>query len=498
MKFIIQISKIIIVAGLFGCLTSCEQEDMAPRDIKLNLGAFLVSDPAVTTRGELTINNITKKDFDIPFYIEMEYDNQREFGVYEVKEGNEAQLSSIDANEALNWRSTTADHTFYSWTLPWTTDSYSPGTDAETMVSFNQNDPMYSHLSSNVNGNCKILEKFIGTKAGPVNYLDNGEYVELQYQHLVSKIRINSLILIKANGDMIKTLSGKMTFLGMPETATFNPRPKDGGMPVVVANTGEDDRMEVTYNISSTSSSPFYVCPDVDYSDLQFKIHLDDGYSDEGDYYGNFSNVKFDREEYPGWDEGKSETKLYAGEIMNLNLTLTQGHGVGVTITIIEWQVDEAAPGKSYPHPGIYSDSQAQAVSDTFPSSSSSPAPSQEEIDEIFSLYGDEIDGKSEFPMYEDIELNQGSFNLGQDYTLNGMGHTLKMTPNSSTPHKVRVGNCRDIYITDGEYTVYIDPEGYIFKVDADGNLIPTGNQLKPLSGSKTNYQIDLTNGSFV
>lgn len=77
------------------------------------------------------------------------------------------------------------------------------------------------------------------------------------------------------------------------------------------------------------------------------------------------------------------------------------------------------------------------------------------------------------------------------------MGHTLKMSPNSSTPHKIRIGNCRDIYITDGEYTVYIDPEGKIFTVNADGTMTDTGNKLTKLSGQKTNYQIDLTNGSF-
>ena len=485
-----KIKNIIIAIGFLSGFISCREENLELKDTKLTLEATLLVQKEVPTRGELTINNITKSDFDIPFYIEMESDGQTKFGIYEVKEGQEAQLSSKESSETLNWLSPTKNHTFYSWTMPWTEDTYKPGENTQTQISFDQNNPMYVGLGSNRNKNCRILETFIGTKAGPVNYRDNGEYVELQYQHLVSKIRINSLLLIKSNGTTDKTVTGTMTFLGMPQTATFDRRPSDGGAPTAIANTGVEDPKDVTYDIGQNNA--LYVCPGVDYSNLEFKIHLNNGNSDEGDYYGNFSNVKFDREEYPGWDDGKSETVLYAGEIMNLNLTLTQGHGVGVTITIIGWEVKSTKTGTSYSHPGIYSSSQAQSVSDTFANN-----PSEGDIDEIYELYGDEIDGNKEFPVYEDIELNQGTFSLGQDYTLDGMGHTLKMSPNNSTPHKIRIGNCRDIYITDGEYTVYIDPEGKIYTVNADGKMTDTGNKLTKLSGQKTNYQIDLTTGSF-
>lgn len=485
---------LLIAIGFFCGLISCKEDNLELKDTRLSLTANLLTPQNISTRGELTVRNITNSEFNIPFYVEMECDGKTNFGVYEVKEGMEAQLSSKNTSTSLNWFSPTDNHTFYSWTMPWTADTYTPKENPQTKISFNQYDAMYEGLGHNRNNNCRILETFIGAKTGPVNYRDNGEYVELQYQHLVSKIRVNSLLLIKSDGTTDKSVTGTMTFLGMPQTATFNRRPEDGGAPIVIANDGSSDPKDVTYNLGNTSV--FYVCPNVDYSTLEFKIHLNDGKSDEGDYYGNFSNVRFNREEHTGWDEGKSEKVLYAGEIMNLNITLTQGHGVGVTTTIIGWDVESTKTGSSYSHPGIYSSSQAQTVSDTF----SKNPPSDEEIDEIFGLYGDVINGNKEFPVYEDIQLNQGSFNLGKEYTLNGMGHTLTMTPNSSTPHKVRVGNCRDIYITDGEFTVYIDANGFIYTVNEDGSLKETGNQLPPLTvtGSKNNYQIDLTNGTYI
>ena len=489
MKFINKFLNISIVFGIGIGLNSCNQENLDLSTPELSLCATLVSNQDVTTRSDLTINNITKADFNTPFYVEMECGNETQFGVYEVKEGYEAQLSSTESSKSLNWLSPTLDHTFYSWTLPWSTDYYTPGEEIRSRVSFNQDDEMYSHLSSNQNNNCRILETFIGSKAGPVNYRDNGEYVELQYQHLVSKIRITSLILIKADGTTDKTVTGTMTFLGMPQTALFDRRPTDGGAPVVIANNGVNDPRGVTYNIGGSGTPVFYVCPGVDYSDMEFKIHLDNGNSVEGDYYGNFSNVKFDREEYYGWDEDKLESVLYAGETMNLNLTLTQGHGVGVTITIIGWDMESTGPGTSYSHPGIYSGSQAQAVSDTF---SGSPTP--EEIKEIFDLYGDTFEGEKVFPIYEDIDFGQATFNMGKEYILDGMGHTVKMKPNNNST-SVRIGPCRDIYLTDGENTVYIDPDGNIFTVSSDGTKTATGGKLEPLGSNKNSYSIDLKTG---
>lgn len=173
-------------------------------------------------------------------------------------------------------------------------------------------------------------------------------------------------------------------------------------------------------------------------------------------------------------------------------LTLTQGHGVGVTMTIHGWDVSAPKSGTSYSHPGIYTSGQAKDVSDLFAGNYT-----QEDAEEIFGMYGDTIDGDKVFPIYEDLNMSQFSFSMDKDYIIDGMGHTVNMTPRTSNNQKiVRIGQCRDIYLTDGTNTVYIDSDGFIFIVDADGSLTPTGNQLPVLSDNEYRYDIDLLTGS--
>ena len=486
-------TTIFLLTGLssfIGVFSSCQQDELKLRNMNLKLGAFIRSE-SLKTKGEITVATVTKSNFDIPFYIEMEQGVNKNFGIYEIEDGNEGHLISINNSVPLNWLSTNEDHTFYSWTLPWDEDTYSLESEtSKSEISFRQDDPMYDKYKGNANLNCRILEKFIGAKAGPVNYKDNGEYVEIQYYHLVSKVRIGSIILIKGNGTTDASITGTFTFIGMPQTAIFDRRPSDNGAPFVKGKNKETgDPMEATYTFGSTQqSSMFYVCPDTDFSKLEFRIHLDkDEYNQEGDYFGNFSQVEFNREDYPGWDDGKDKTVLYAGEMMTLNLTLTQGHGVGVTMSINEWDIAAPQTGTSHSHPGIYSGGEAQSVSNAFATGSSA-----ESIDEAFEMFGDTFGEDKVFPIYEDIDFGQGTFNMGKDYILDGMGHTVKMKPNNNGT-SVRIGPCRDIYLTDGEHTIYIDSEGKIYVVNSDGSKTEKG-ALGDLKGST--YNIDLATGT--
>ena len=321
---------------------------------------------------------------------------------------------------------------------------------------------------------------------GPVTYRDNGEYVELRFQHLVSKIRIGTLSLITATGVTKRDARGTITFIGMPQTATFDRHPKSGGGPVVTPNNKEGDLFDVTYDLGQVSV--FYIPPETDFSKLRFRIHLTNPeYNAEGDYFGDFSQVVFDREVYQEWDADKKETVLYAGEEMILNLTLTQGHGVGVTLTIQDWNMDATGTGKAYSHPGIYSSGQGQDVSNVFAGDYT-----DEQAEDIFEKYGDD---ENVFFLYDDIDLSQVNFSMGKDYVLDGMGHTIHLQPTSRNPHQVRIGNCRDVYITDGEFTVYIDSDGNLFKVDEKGNLIQPGKKLPELVSSQNSYNIDLETG---
>lgn len=485
-------TKIFSYLSLFlGIFTvSCQTDDVVYESPQLKIGGTITTGEDSETRGEITVKSITHSQFDTPFYVEMVSEGERRFGEYEVAEGQEGQLTPLNADNTLNWLTANGDHTFFSWTLPWVKDTYLPGGSTRSQVSFDQTNEMYSQLAESDRLNCAVLEKFIGAKAGPVNYRENGEYVEIQYQHLVSRIKIGTLTLITSEGNTIRNIRGNITFYGMPATATFDRRPNREMPPVVTGNVSAEDPMTVTYDLGQTAV--FYVCPGIDFSKMEFKVHINDvKYNEEGDFYGNFSQVIFNREEYPGWDEGKDKTILYAGEEMTLNLTLTQGHGAGVTLTITDWNIAATNGGKSYSHNGIYTSGQAKDVSNLFASNYT-----EEEAEEMFGMYGDEIDGEKVFPVYEDIDMGQFSFSMDKDYILDGMGHTVKLQPRSGNPNTVRIGPCRDIYLTDGENTVYIDSDGYVYLVGPDGAKTPTGNQLPELKDNEYTYDINLATGT--
>lgn len=475
--------KYLPLLGLIGFLFSCNTEDIDVNERHLlSFQAFISDSKEIKTREGLNIKTVTNAEFDTPFYIRMETGGDNIFGKYQVQPGMEGQLSTMEGTP-LNWKTSAGDHTFWGWTLPWD-PSYKPGNDSEIAVHFDPKNEIYKDFQDKDILNCAILEKFIGTKAGPVNYQDNGEYVELQFKHLVSKIEIGSLTLITSTGTSIKGFRGTITFYGMNKSALFYP--SDDSFPHLEFD--ENVEKDVTYDLGS--NAVFYICPETDFSNLNFRIHLND-YSQEGDYFGDFSQVIFNRTEIPDWDENKESTVLYAGEVMILNLTLVQGHGVGVTITINDWN-QTYGKGSSYWHKGIYNDGEAQDLCNLFGGEYT-----PQEAKELFDLYGDEFDGKKVFPIYEDIDINQINFPMDKDYVIDGMGHTVKLTPRTTgnNPHTVRIGPCRDIFITDGEYTVYIDEEGNIFQVNEDGSMTQKG-KLPDLKDNQYSYSIDLSTGS--
>lgn len=67
---------------------------------------------------------------------------------------------------------------------------------------------------------------------------------------------------------------------------------------------------------------------------------------------------------------------------------------------------------------------------------------------------------------------------MGDGYILDGMGHTITMTPGDDGKITIS-GNVRDVYITDGTNTIYIDKDGKIYSIDPDtGEKTATGDTL--------------------
>ena len=489
---------ITMVSGIF---TACQSDGLDSLDDgEIQFKAQIEGSNKTYTRTNVTINDVTTDEFPIPFYIDMITGETSKFGIYQVTPGSKGSLSSKEGNSTLNWINATSEHTFYSWTLPWKEDN---GQESATILSFNENDNIYQGIENNKN--CAILEKFIGANKGPVNYMENGAYVDLRFQHLVSKIIIGQITLLTNDGGTIMTpnragrwnpdMNGTMTFIGMPESATFYRKPEETvkEAPVVIKNHEEGNNSEVTYVFDELNPT-FYVCPDIDFSNIKFLINFSNSaYFKPGGYYGDFSNVKFERPEYEWWDDDKkSTTILYAGEYMIINLTLTMGDASGpeMSVTINDW-VDYPALGKGYPKKGIFNQSQAQEFWNN------SKGGSTANLDELFDKYGEEIDGEKVFPLYDDISFSQTYFPVPKGTIFDGMGHTITLNTSTANTNPNRIGNCRDVFIQDKNgHMIYIDEDQNVYIVDEYGHMEMTQKgPLDPLTGRNNYYIIDFETG---
>ena len=234
--------------------------------------------------------------------------------------------------------------------------------------------------------------------------------------------------------------------------------------PVVIGpKEGYEEDSEVTFFIpeSAENGRPydrFYVCPEIDFSKLVFKVMITtkDVPETNVEYYGNFSNVQFKRIKNNDYDKGgeTDDTVLHAGEMMTLNITLHPGVGPGASITIQDWNDTQPTEALQHSHKGIYTDGEAQRFIDVFGDNKAT----QEEINNLFDLYGENGEsGEKVFKLYENVNINGSNFPIGEDYVLDGMGHTITM---SSTNGIVTIGNMRDVYITDGKNTIYLIRKG--------------------------------------
>ena len=463
----------------------------------ISFGATVYEGSEVNTR-TLHSNDITSDPYDIDFFIQLDCakGNTSEIKRYRVADSYAGRLDAKNGNDRsdrLNWQDATSDHTFYAWTLPWLEeekgyesldDYYDPEKKQKIEVEFHDSGEGEDYQKYHNNA---ILEKFIGAQIGPYKYRKQGTYVPLTFYHLVSQIRLGKLTVIRSDGSRHEDLKGNLTFIGMPKKAVFDPHPytyiknphpaewitysdwDDQNTwnnrlhhPVVIGpEDGYEKDSEITFFIpeSAKEGRPddrFYVCPEIDFSKLVFKVMITTQNVPETniEYYGNFSPVQFTRINKTDYDRGNDDTVLHAGEMMTLNITLYPGVGPGASITIQDWNDTQPTEALQHSHKGIYTDGEAQRLVDVFGSNS----PTQEEIDNLFDMFGSEENGERLFKLYENVIVNGPNFPIGKDYVLDGMGHTITM---KSSP--VTVGAMRDVYLTDGQNTVWIDAEGTVW-----------------------------------
>lgn len=533
-KFIyILTGSLTLIASAFfaGCNTEIDSQ-IDGKNTGIIFGARFEGNSQVLSRADdnpdietLDSVYIASDPFGMDFYIQLNCEQPggpdfTETATYVVRSGYEGQLVPKENTEPLDWHDLTSKHTFYAWNLPWEQEIEQPSLDPVPVIFYNsaQQDGFDDYQNNS------YLENFVGAKSESYTYDTHGKYVDLTFFHLVSKIRLGSLILIKTDGSIQKDLKADVTFVGMPTQATFHPHPDDdtksrNGMPYVGEPLTKSPDSGVTYFIDNNPSTEdwFYICPEIDFSEIDFKIKLtSDLYKDYDTYYGTFDDVEFERVPGSRYDNenGGDKKILHAGEMMTLNITLIPGVGPGMKIIISDWSTDKPKLSQFHSEAGFYSDEELADILGPFINLSTWPR-SQEEWDEFYAkyqylveLYGEEKDGERIFYLYDNLTATSNGSTISNicpippGFILDGMGHILRMKANygvfPGNPPYFNIGPCRDIYLTDenGNNSIYIDAEGYVWISDpVTGAYTQTNNQLPPLEGNYKSYDINSVTG---
>lgn len=515
-KFILYLVNLSLCLCVANLLWSCSEH--TDRNISINpevefLCNFKDSYKVSTRFDSSFVNN---SDFGVDFYIKEVAGDKVEYGVYEIPSGYEGRLGVKDSQQPLNWFDLDSPHIFYGWTIPWNLPGYNPESETTVPIEFLNSSEESGYK---INKNNQILEKFIGAASGPYVYKEHGRYVELTFFHLVSKIKINSLSLVESDGSIQKHLKADVTFVNMPTTATFHPFPEspDGKPQRPYVEPGEANKDDgITYYISNdyVDSDLFYVCPEVNFRDIEFKIVLNNTeYADYKTYYGTFNDVVFERQNVDhDSPEGNDTTILHAGEMMSVDIVLIPGIGPGLRLIIQDWSTDEPRDAQYHTYPGLYSEEDLNALRDLFMQlMSPDDQDILDKIKDMYDIYGAEIDGKKSLKLFNNIDLTTDKdgniFPVWKDYILDGLGHMVRMKTNNgsfwggSVPY-YNIGPCRNIYFTDpnGNNTIYIDEQGYVWVTDKEtGELVKTANQLQDLNtyenGKFNSYDINAETG---
>lgn len=534
-------------------LNSCQQENFEYEDTRIVapvvITGMIENSVQPLTRALTQDPQPVQFDkYDGNFYIEMKEvsdgsstttDEEKDrFAIYGAKSGQAGFLEHYnggDPERGLVWLGKNINYDFYSWTVPWldkkvtpedpeietpiepgdteTDDNQEPETPEDPQPTEpTEPDEEYQPTSSPIEfqlrsnyltdtvtwQNGKILEKLIGAKTGPVNYKENGSFVTLQYRHLVSKIFVKSITLKTSGGGYVKTVQGHITFVNMPDKFTLYPNGKDGNSaPEAVTDYKSINNTEGLkyYLVNGTDTrSTLYVCPELDFSQIEFFVELEGSHGNQGVFWGSFADVRFERDPGTDYDNPKDENDLdsykddshvlHAGEMMEMNLYIEEGSSPGMSCYIHDWNEEEVRSANHHNHKGIYESGEANELAGQSRTNNTL-------WDSKFELYGDGYteDGKGIFHIYGDVTMAYPTnlkFEVNNNYIIDGMGYTIQFTradktaANPNPPGKITVGRIKDAYLTlkdnEGKFsTLYVDEDFNVWIVDEKtGALIPT------------------------
>lgn len=589
-----------LLTGLLVLTEGCSDKEVdsvlsSAVETEMVFRAYTGAEENVSTRA-LTLYDVkssvySKVNFNV--YVEGADNDEKdtnELSTYVVPSGADGVLLPAEYSSPANWFSRKGDHNIWVWSMPWDSERYyhppvveepeegaaltrgagEPEVEDEILIEFRDTD-ITELTSGSANtfqegswANGEQLKLGVSAVYGPTKYADQGQFIPLQFRHMFSVILLGEFNIIdNSTASSVSNLKGNIYLYGLPKTATLYTHPVDDegnalrpyvAMPedhnypqdeyvkfAIPSNTKyfyNDNNSGVSNPLKSNNYfyAHWFICPEVDLSQLSFKLELyeydttngwrkSNKYGENGAFYGDFSTIQLTRTAGNNYDspEGGDETILHAGEYLVLGFNISTKGNPSIMGTIVDWNnATQERGASSFTEDGVYSIVEAQDFSSTMNSGD------KDLIDEYFGVYGsgertsDDPDDpfKDEdlgiFKLYEDLgysgtgqgtttgtSAKMGNLYVADGYILDGMGHMVNMS--TSAP---KIGPCRDIYLryyaasystSTGqyfyyEYIVYIDKEGEIWLVDpVTYEQTDTGNNIKD---AKSNlFTISLSSG---
>lgn len=459
---------IMLVAGAV-IMAACSKDEL-PNDIPDAAGSEVLFTGAIKKQSEVLATTRTNDMPDPDDYIVLN-ENNKEFGTfyiwmdveeksshfqqYGIVSGEKGSLGVIvgDGEEEekirLNWQDKTSMHTFYAWTQPHVqedgTSTIKGGVDMEIPkfgTKENSSEKPSGTVTFGTNGETN-LEQFIITKKGPISYNTWGQDVALYFERPISKIVLDMVIHIDANGVINKDINNcSIVFPNMYSEATFKPFDfdDDSNFPL----NGDDANgkgIEWNWEKDNKESNSLYVLPFKFGDDDDNKIQNDLGYfivTLKGkNYAGSLNSIIID-------EKSDAQKELKAGECLKLVLTINDGGGVGAGYMITDWHTESNEGIYEHRIPGVYNDKDAKRLLEALTTTDASKK-FPIGVEDLIVNKGNETTPQYEINLFTHIDWSSATTNITipDNCTLKGNGFNVTLdNVDISGP-----GNVENIYI---------------------------------------------------
>lgn len=437
---------IMLVAGAI-IMAACSKDEL-PNDIPDAAGSEILftgaikkqSEVLATTRAndipdpdDYIILNGTNREFGT-FYIWMDVEEMSSyFQQYEIVSGEQGSLGVIDNGDKLNWKDKTSNHTFYAWTQPHVTgneDETSTITGGVNMqipefgTKENSSEKPSGTVTFGTNGETN-LEQFIITKKGPISYNTWGQDVALYFERPISKIVLDMVIHIDANGVISKNIEEcSIVFPNMYKEAAFNPFSFGDVNKSLLKGDDENGKgIEWNWKKNNNKSNSLYVLP-FKFGDDDNSIQNDFGYFivtlDDKNYAGSLNSLIIDESDTPN--------ELKAGECLKLYLTINDGGGVGIGYQIIDWNTEGNEDIYEHRIPGVYNKEDADRLLEALTTTDESKK-FPIGVEDLIVNTGDDTNPSYEINIFTHINwsLVTTEIKIPDNYTLKGNGFNVTL-----------------------------------------------------------------------